>query len=94
MKFTFLSIVPTECPLSLWFSSLGMLLTPHYRIFQIPKLGTKLKADSIPLSYTPRKFITHPHNEYFYIIEADHRTLGDDAAAKKLAELVCLFDWI
>ncbi|SJK97148.1 probable Pre-mRNA-splicing factor RSE1 [Armillaria ostoyae] len=57
------------------------------RIFQIPKLGTKLKADSIPLSYTPRKFITHPHNEYFYIIEADHRTLGDDAAAKKLAEL-------
>ncbi|KAK0225582.1 CPSF A subunit region-domain-containing protein [Armillaria fumosa] len=57
------------------------------RIFQIPKLGTKLKADSIPLSYTPRKFITHPHNEYFYIIEADHRTLGDDAAANKLAEL-------
>ncbi|PBK73578.1 hypothetical protein ARMSODRAFT_952665 [Armillaria solidipes] len=57
------------------------------RIFQIPKLGTRLKADSIPLSYTPRKFITHPHNEYFYIIEADHRTLGDDAVAKKLAEL-------
>ncbi|KAK0505095.1 CPSF A subunit region-domain-containing protein [Armillaria luteobubalina] len=57
------------------------------RIFQIPKLGTKLKADSIPLSYTPRKFITHPHNEYFYVIEADHRTLGDDAAANKLAEL-------
>ncbi|KAG7446535.1 uncharacterized protein BT62DRAFT_994128 [Guyanagaster necrorhizus] len=57
------------------------------RIFQIPKLGTKLKADSIPLSYTPRKFITHPHNEYFYLIEGDHRTLGDDAAANKLAEL-------
>ena len=27
------------------------------RIFQ---LGTKLKQDLIPLSYTPRKFITHP----------------------------------
>ncbi|KAK0195085.1 CPSF A subunit region-domain-containing protein [Armillaria mellea] len=54
------------------------------RIFQIPKLGTKLKADSIPLSYTPRKFITHPHNEYFYIIEADHRTLGDDASCQEI----------
>ncbi|KAK7473160.1 pre-mRNA-splicing factor rse1 [Stygiomarasmius scandens] len=57
------------------------------RIFQIPKLGTKLKQDSIPLSFTPRKFITHPSNNYFYLIEGDHRVLGDDAAAKKLAEL-------
>ncbi|KAF5357416.1 hypothetical protein D9758_005852 [Tetrapyrgos nigripes] len=57
------------------------------KIFQIPKLGTKLKQDSIPLSYTPRKFITHPSNHYFYLIEGDHRVIGDDAAAKKLGEL-------
>lgn len=57
------------------------------RIFQIPKLGTKLKQDSIPLSYTPRKFITHPSNHYFYMIEGDHRVHGEDSVAKKVAEL-------
>ncbi|KAF9073666.1 CPSF A subunit region-domain-containing protein [Rhodocollybia butyracea] len=55
------------------------------RIFQIPKLGTQLKQDSIPLSYTPRKFIAH--GPYFYIVEGDHRVLGEDAAEKRLAEL-------
>ncbi|KAJ7671892.1 hypothetical protein B0H17DRAFT_1141427 [Mycena rosella] len=54
------------------------------RIFQIPKLGTKLKQDSMPLSYTPRKFIAHPTNHYFYMIEGDHHVLGPDAAAAKL----------
>ncbi|KAJ6476021.1 CPSF A subunit region-domain-containing protein [Mycena vitilis] len=57
------------------------------RIFQIPKLGTKLKQDSMPLSYTPRKFITHPTNHYFYMIEGDHRVMGPEAAANKLDEL-------
>ncbi|KAG6897777.1 pre-mRNA-splicing factor rse1 [Termitomyces sp. T32_za158] len=57
------------------------------RIFQIPKLGTKLKQDSIPLSYTPRKFITHPSNHYFYMIEGDHRVMGEGAASKRLDEL-------
>ncbi|KAN0135379.1 CPSF A subunit region domain containing protein [Lactarius tabidus] len=57
------------------------------RIFQISKLGTKLKQDSLQLSYTPRRFITHPNNSYFYIIESDHRVLGDDAAGKKVQEL-------
>ncbi|KAJ4475998.1 CPSF A subunit region-domain-containing protein [Lentinula edodes] len=52
------------------------------RIFQIPKLGTQLKQDSIPLSYTPRKFIAH--GNYFYMVEGDHR---EDAGEKKLAEL-------
>ena len=32
--------------------------------------------------------ITHPGNNYFYVIESDHRVLGEDAAATKLAELV------
>ncbi|KAF9652978.1 hypothetical protein BDM02DRAFT_3160528 [Thelephora ganbajun] len=56
------------------------------RIFQIPNLGTKLKQDSMPLSYTPRKMITHPGNNYLYVIESDHRVWGEDAAVKKLAE--------
>ncbi|KAF8631249.1 hypothetical protein AX15_002576 [Amanita polypyramis BW_CC] len=57
------------------------------RIFQVSKLGMKLKQDSIPLSYTPRKFITHPSNHYFYLIEGDHRVVSPEAAEKRLAEL-------
>lgn len=60
----------------------------RFRIFQIPKLGMKLKQDSIPLSYTPRKFITHPGNQYFYMIEGDHRVMGQEAANKRIDELV------
>ena len=48
----------------------------------------KLKQDSISLSYTPRKFITHPSNPYFYLIEGDHRTVSAEASEKRLAELV------
>jgi splicing factor 3B subunit 3 len=47
----------------------------------------KLKQDAIPLSYTPRKFIPHPANRYFYLIEGDHRAYGEDAIEKKVAEL-------
>ena len=61
-----------------------------FRIFQIPKLGQKLKSTSLPLSYTPRKFITHPDNEFFYLIEGDHRVVGDAEAEKKINELVSL----
>jgi splicing factor 3B subunit 3 len=32
--------------------------------------------------------ITHPNNNYFYVIESDHRVWGEDVAEKKLAELV------
>jgi splicing factor 3B subunit 3 len=40
------------------------------------------------LSYTPRKFISHPTNGYFYLIESDHRVMGEDAVAQKLDGLV------
>lgn len=49
------------------------------RIFSIPKLGEKLKQDSTALTYTPRKFISHPFNSVFYMIEADHRTYSKSA---------------
>lgn len=44
----------------------------------------------MPLSYTPRKFIPHPANHYFYMIEADHRVMGDEAAKKRIEDLVSL----
>lgn len=59
-----------------------------YSIFQIPKLGTKLKQDTIPITHTPRKFITHPNNGYFYLIEGDHRVIGEEAAKQQLDKLV------
>ncbi|THU96687.1 hypothetical protein K435DRAFT_891688 [Dendrothele bispora CBS 962.96] len=65
----------------------GLIGIAGSTLWCIPQLGTKLKEDSIPLSITPRKFITHPSNHYFYLIEGDHRVIGNDAAAKKLAEL-------
>ncbi|KAI6125748.1 CPSF A subunit region-domain-containing protein [Pisolithus croceorrhizus] len=57
------------------------------RIFQIPKLGMKLKQDAIQLSCTPRKFISHPTNRFLYLIEGDHRVLGEDAINRQLAQL-------
>jgi len=82
-----LPIVPTEFLLRPWFLPYFLTLC-RCRIFQIPKLGTKLKQDALQLTYTPRKFTTHPSNSYFYLIESDHRVLGEVAAATKLQELV------
>ena len=64
------------------------LISFSFRIFQIPKLGMKLKQDVIPLSYTPRKFISHPTNRFLYLVEGDHRVLSEEAIGKGLAQLV------
>ena len=42
----------------------------------------------MPLTYTPRKFISHPTYPYFYMIESDHRVWGDEVAKQKVEELV------
>lgn len=63
----------------LQFASLKVEVDMWYRIFSIPKLGEKLKQDSTALTYTPRKFISHPFNSVFYMIEADHRTYSKSA---------------
>ena len=85
-----LPIVPTELTSRLPITS-TLLTSALSSIFQIPKLGTKLKQDTIPLSHTPRKFITHPHNGYFYLIEGDHRVMGEEAVQQGLDKLVCCF---
>ncbi|RPD53419.1 hypothetical protein L226DRAFT_617381 [Lentinus tigrinus ALCF2SS1-7] len=56
-------------------------------ISQIPQLGTILKQDCIPLDYTPRKFVLHPQNGLFYLIEGDHRTYSEEASREQLAKL-------
>ncbi|KAG8528796.1 pre-mRNA-splicing factor rse1 [Bacidia gigantensis] len=46
------------------------------RIFSIEKLGNSLLQESIPLTYTPRKFIRHPEQPLFYTIESENNTLA------------------
>ncbi len=60
------------------------------RIFTIPKLGEKLQAVSTPLTYTPRKFISHPYSPLFYVLETDHRVYGNKAIERILREKVSL----
>jgi splicing factor 3B subunit 3 len=42
----------------------------------------------MPLSYTPRKFVSHPNHKLFYLVEADHHTLGPDVTENLLGEMV------
>ncbi|KAH9441381.1 hypothetical protein Pst134EB_030047 [Puccinia striiformis f. sp. tritici] len=55
------------------------------RIFTIPKLGVKLKQDSMNLSYTPRKLIVDPITKYAITIESDHRKMSSSVKAERLA---------
>ena len=47
-----------------------------HRIFSIEKLGNSLLQETIPLAYTPRKFVRHPEQPLFYTIETDNNTLA------------------
>ncbi|KAJ5781900.1 uncharacterized protein N7518_010383 [Penicillium psychrosexuale] len=46
------------------------------RIFTVEKLDNNMLQDSIPLSYTPRRFVKHPDQPLFYVIEADNNVLS------------------
>ncbi|KAF4458399.1 Pre-mRNA-splicing factor rse1 [Fusarium albosuccineum] len=56
------------------------------QIFYIENLRDNLIRKSIPLTYTPRHFVKHPDQPYFYTIEADSNTLGPELCAQLLAE--------
>ncbi|KAJ6189850.1 hypothetical protein N7519_004758 [Penicillium mononematosum] len=42
------------------------------RIFTVEKLDNNMLQESIPLSYTPRRFVKHPDQPLFYVIESDN----------------------
>ncbi|RAL58496.1 hypothetical protein DID88_005200 [Monilinia fructigena] len=48
----------------------------NLRIFSIEKLTNNLLQESIPLTYTPRRFVRHPEHPCFYVIEADNNILS------------------
>ncbi|ETS63975.1 hypothetical protein PaG_02309 [Moesziomyces aphidis] len=58
------------------------------RIFTIASLASKLKQDSVALSYTPRRMASHPDGQgLFYVAEADHRTLSPGAQRRRVESL-------
>ena len=48
------------------------------------KFGNNLLQQTIPLSYTPRKFVRHPEQPLFYIIESDYNTLSPSTKQRLL----------
>jgi splicing factor 3B subunit 3 len=46
------------------------------RIFKVDNLSNNMLQESIPLAHTPRKFIQHPTEKLFYVIESDSNTLS------------------
>ncbi|KAL6720380.1 pre-mRNA-splicing factor rse1 [Lecanora helva] len=58
----------------------------NLRIFSIEKLGNNLLQQSIPLTYTPRKFVRHPEQPLFYTIESDNNTLSPSTKQRLLTD--------
>ncbi|KAH7263756.1 CPSF A subunit region-domain-containing protein [Fusarium tricinctum] len=53
-------------------------------IFSIQNLYENLVRKSLPLTYTPRHFVKHPHEPYFYTVEADNNTLSPELRTQLL----------
>lgn len=49
---------------------------PTLRVFTVERLDQKLRSDIHPLDYTPRKFIKHPSETLFYMLESDHHVMS------------------
>ena len=49
-------------------------------------MSRNLLQHNIPLPYTPKKFVKHPDQPLFYVIEADNNVLAPATRAKLLAE--------
>lgn len=58
----------------------------YVRIFSIEKLTENLLQQSIPLSYTPRRFVKHPEHPYFYVIQSDNNILSKSTKQKLLED--------
>ncbi|KAI9795517.1 MAG: pre-mRNA-splicing factor rse1 [Piccolia ochrophora] len=56
------------------------------RIFTIEKLSGNLLQETIPLTYTPRRFVKHPDQHFFYVIESDNNVLAPATKARLLSD--------
>ncbi|KAF5679748.1 pre-mRNA-splicing factor rse-1 [Fusarium denticulatum] len=55
-----------------------------FSIFSIENLSDNMVRKSLPLTYTPRHFVKHPHQPYFYTVEADNNTLSPEMRTQLL----------
>ncbi|PNP76457.1 hypothetical protein FNYG_10195 [Fusarium nygamai] len=53
-------------------------------IFSIENLSDNMARKSLLLTYTPRHFVKHPHEPYFYTVKADNNTLGPELRTQLL----------
>lgn len=60
-----------QCP-----EGIVALQNDSLRILTVENLSQLIKQDCIPLAYTPRKFVNHPANPYFYVLESDNNTMS------------------
>ncbi|KAL4779714.1 CPSF A subunit region-domain-containing protein [Aspergillus varians] len=58
----------------------------NLRIFSIEKLDNNILQQSIPLAYTPRRFLKHPEQPLFYVIEADNNVLSPTTRSRLLED--------
>ncbi|OJJ49096.1 hypothetical protein ASPZODRAFT_60110 [Penicilliopsis zonata CBS 506.65] len=58
----------------------------NLRIFSIEKLDNNLLQESIPLAYTPRRFVKHPEQPLFYVIESDSNILSPATRARLIED--------
>ncbi|CAG8027578.1 unnamed protein product [Penicillium olsonii] len=57
----------------------------NLRIFSVEKLDNNMLQESIPLAHTPRRFVKHPEQPLFYVIESDNNVLSS-ATRQRLIE--------
>ncbi|KAF5633815.1 pre-mRNA-splicing factor rse-1 [Fusarium tjaetaba] len=56
-----------------------------FSIFSIENLSDNMVRRSLPLTYTPRHLVKHPHEPYFYTIEAENNALNPELRTQLLA---------
>ena len=57
------------------------------RILALEKLGTVFNQHSIPLEYTPRKFVIHPESGHLIVIETEHNAYTEKTKALKKQQM-------
>ncbi len=71
----------------------GVCTVFFVRILALEKLGAVFNQVSMPLQYTPRKFVIHPDTSSLIVIETDHNAYTEDTKLmrkEQMAEVIIL----
>lgn len=89
LALTPLSYLPLESGWSFTSEAFRGMIGIHaqdLRIFAIDKIDSNIHQESIPLAYTPRRFVAHPEQPLYYVIEADNHTMAPPTRAKLIGD--------